>query len=80
MIRTQIYLTEQERDGSRALAAESGKKQSELIREAIDSLIGKLGAKQRKAVISRVAGMWKDRKDLPDFRSIRSEWDRNSLS
>ena len=65
MIRTQIYLTEQERDGLRALAVESGKKQSELIREAIDSLIGKSGTKQRKAVISRVAGMWKDRKDLP---------------
>jgi len=80
MIRTQIYLTEQERDDLRALAAESGKKQSELIREAIDSLIRKLGTKQRKAVISRVAGMWKDRKDLPDFRSIRSEWDRDSLS
>jgi metal-responsive CopG/Arc/MetJ family transcriptional regulator len=80
MIRTQIYLTEQERDALRALAAEGGKKQSELIREAIDSMIGKLGTKQRKAVISRVAGMWKDRKDLPDFRSIRSEWDRHSLS
>ena len=79
MVRTQIYLTEQERDALRALAAESGKKQSELIREAIDSLIGKLGTKQRKAVISRVAGMWKDRNDLPDFRAIRSEWDRNSL-
>ena len=80
MIRTQIYLTEEERDALQALAAESGKKQSELIREAIDSLIGKLGTKQRKAVIGRVAGMWKDRKDLPDFRSLRSDWDRNSLS
>ncbi len=48
MIRTQIYLTEQERDGLRALAAESGKKQSELIRAAIDSLIGKLGTKTTK--------------------------------
>ena len=80
MVRTQIYLTEQERDALRALAAESGKKQSELIREAIDSLINKSGTKQRKAVISRVAGMWKDRNDLPDFGAIRSEWDRNSLS
>lgn len=80
MIRTQIYLTKQERDALRRLAVESGKKQSELIREAIDSLICKVGTKQRKAVIGRVAGMWKDRKDLPDIRSIRSEWDRNSLS
>ena len=80
MIRTQIYLTEEERDALSTLASESGKKQSELIREAIDSLIGKLGTKRRKAVISKTAGMWKDRKDLPDFRSIRSEWNRNPLS
>ena len=80
MIRTQIYLTEEEREALSTLASKSGKKQSELIREAIDSLILKSSAKQRKSVISQIAGMWKDRKDLPDFRSIRAEWDRNPLS
>jgi len=80
MIRTQIYLTEQEREALRALSAESGKKQSELIREAIDSLIDKFSKTQRQAVLDRVAGMWKDRKNLPDFSELRRDWDRESRS
>jgi hypothetical protein len=26
--------------------------------------------------LARTAGLWKDRKDLPDFRRLRREWDR----
>ncbi len=80
MIRTQIYLTEQEMDALRALSAESGKKQSELIREAIDSLIAKSSKTQCQDVLDRTAGMWKNREDLPDFRELRSGWDRKSSS
>jgi hypothetical protein len=39
MIRTQIYLTEQQRFALNKLSSKSGKKQSELIREAVDTLI-----------------------------------------
>jgi len=78
MIRTQIYLTEQERDALKALSDERGKNQSELIREAIDSLIAKFSKTQRQYALERVAGMWKDRDDLPDFSKIRSGWDRKS--
>lgn len=80
MIRTQIYLTEQEMDALRALSAESGKKQSELIREAIDSLIAKSSKTSRQDVLDRAAGMWKNREDLPDFSELRSGWDRKSSS
>jgi hypothetical protein len=76
MIRTQIYLTEQERSGLIELAAASGKKQSELIREAIDRLIAQLGKTRRMEIIDSAAGMWKDRNDLPDFRAARRSLDR----
>jgi len=76
MIRTQIYLTERQRDELSAIAKTAGKKQSELIREAIDRLIDQAGRGKRDAVLKEVAGMWKDRQDLPDFRSLRAEWDR----
>ena len=76
MVRTQVYLTEKERDELAALAAATGKKQSELIREAVDRLIEQSTAKRRDAVLDRAAGMWKDRDDLPDFRALRVEWDR----
>ena len=76
MVRTQIYLTKKERGGLAALAKATGRKQSELIREAVDRLIEQSGTRQRKAVLEKTAGMWKDRVDLPDFRTIRKEWDR----
>ena len=38
MVRTQIYLTEEERDGLDAIAKSTDKKQSEIIREAVDQL------------------------------------------
>ena len=77
MVRTQIYLTERQRDELAAIAKIAGKKQSELIREAIDRLIDQAGHSRRETVLSEAAGIWKDRADLPDFKAMRAEWDRN---
>ena len=80
MVRTQIYLTERERKALIALSAATGKKKSELIREAVDRLIEQFGKTRRQAILDSVAGMWQERNDLPDFDSIRKYWDRNSDS
>jgi hypothetical protein len=77
MVRTQIYLTERQRDELAAIAKIAGKKQSELIRESVDRLIDQAGRSRREAVLSEAAGIWKDRTDLPDFKAMRAEWDRN---
>jgi len=77
MVRTQIYLTNHQRDELAAISKTVGKKQSELIRQAVDRLIDEEGYTRRKAILHEAAGMWKDRDDLPDFRATRSEWDRN---
>lgn len=76
MIRTQIYLTDRQRADLAAMSKILGKRQSELIREAIDRLIDETGQSRREIVLREAAGMWKDRTDLPDFKAIRSEWDR----
>ena len=76
MVRTQVYLTEKERQDLLALAEVTGKKQSELIREAVDGFIERSSRGRRDAVLARAAGMWKDRRDLPDFRALRRGWDR----
>ena len=76
MVRTQIYLTEEERAGLIALAKSSGKKQSELIREAIDRFLTMFDEVRYRAVMDTAAGMWKDRDDLPDFKAARQSWDR----
>lgn len=77
MVRTQIYLTDRQRDELAALAKLVGKKQSELIREAVDRFIDQAGHGRREAVLQEAAGIWKDRKDLPDFEATRAEWDRS---
>jgi hypothetical protein len=77
MVRTQIYLTERQRDELAAIAKAAGKKQSELIREAVDRLIDQAGRGRREVVLRQAAGIWKDRTDLPDFKATRAEWDRN---
>ena len=77
MIRTQIYLTERQRDELAAIAKIAGKKQSELIREAIDRLVDQAGHSRRETILREAAGIWKDRADLPDFKVTRAEWDRN---
>jgi len=77
MIRTQIYLTERQRDELAAIARTAGKKQSELIREAVDRLIDQSGRSRREVVLREAAGIWKNRKDLPDFKAMRAEWDRD---
>jgi predicted DNA-binding protein len=78
MVRTQIYLTEVEMSALDTLAVQRGKKRSELIREAIDHLIDKYNSSKRQRVLERVAGMWRDRDDLPDFSEIRRSLDRST--
>ncbi len=74
MIRTQIYLTEEEKAQLETIALTRGMKQSELIREAVDELIEKHTPSHRLACIKQVQGLWKNRQDLPSLRDLRSGW------
>lgn len=76
MVRTQIYLTEEERDGLDAVAKSTDKKQSEIIREAVDRFLDLTTGNRRKAILDEAAGMWRNRRDLPDFAAARRSWDR----
>ena len=75
MVRTQIYLTEEERDGLEAVARSTNEKQSEIIREAVDRFLDLAKGNRRKAILDEAAGMWKNPRDLPDFEMARRSWD-----
>ena len=64
MVRTQIYLTEQQRDKLATIAKTVGKKQSELIREAIDRLIDQVSSGHRALVLREAAGIWESMKHV----------------
>ncbi len=78
MIRTQVYLTEVEHKGLKKLSASTGKAQSQLIRDAVDTLLQEKNRNQRLHALQSARGLWKTRKDIPDLRKSRKEFDRNN--
>jgi hypothetical protein len=78
MIRTQVYLTKQERKELELLSKELGVKQSSLIREAVDQFIESkhVEKNEKKNAIDAASGLWADRNDLPNFEKLRKEFDR----
>ena len=71
MVRTQIYLTEEERAALRRLAEARGTTQSALIREAVDQVIEAAQEESRLARLRAARGIWADRDDLPNPRELR---------
>jgi hypothetical protein len=76
MVRTQIYLTKHEQKSIRGLSLETGKAQSQLIREAVDSFIERNTPPTRIVSLRKARGLWKNRRDVPDIRQLRREFER----
>ena len=74
MTRTQIYLTPTETQGVARIAAKSGRKQSEVIREAIDQYLLRLGPQDRLSRLQEARGIWRDREI--SIEQVRSDFDR----
>ena len=78
MIRTQIYLTEEERAALKRLAEKRGTSQSALIREAVDLFLAARGTESEEKRLDESFGIWKDRENVPEtFRAIRASMDRD---
>ncbi len=75
MIRTQIYLTKKEKKAIERLSDERGTTQSNIIREAIDEYVAEKKPSQKKKSLKDFAGIWKDKKDIPDVDKLRDEWE-----
>ena len=76
MVRTQIYLTEEEQSALRTISGNTGRSQSELIRIAVDRLIEETQSTDRGQVLGAAAGLWADKAGRADLAAVRSEADR----
>ncbi|MBK5966949.1 CopG family transcriptional regulator [Thiocystis minor] len=76
MIRTQIFLTNDQSHQLRELKKVTGKNQSELIRQAIDTYLDRQTTTDRQAILESARGLWRDRQDLPDLFALRAEFER----
>lgn len=75
MIRTQVYLENGQVKKLQRLKRQTGKSQSELIREAIDVLAQSVEKEDRLGMLRTGRGVWRDRQDLSDLGAIRREMD-----
>ena len=76
MVRTQVYLTVEQERGLKQLAASTGRKQSELIREAIEGYLAERKPRDWRKAFEGIHGMWADRDDLDDLHAeIGREWE-----
>lgn len=82
MIRTQVYLTKEEREQLLELSFELGVQQSILIREAIDQFIAskRISKQKKRNALRASAGLWADRDDLSNFNELRREFDQGRYS
>ncbi len=82
----EIKLSEQNSQRADELARQTGKTPDQLVNEAFERFAAENEAEERQKLeewreaARRVAGIWKDRTDLPDFDELRKSWDRNLWS
>lgn len=80
MTTTQINLTPSNMRKVHALASRTGKTEGQIVNEAVEKLDSPDDAAafdRWRAAMSKVAGIWADRSDLPDFDEIRRSFDRD---
>jgi hypothetical protein len=61
MVRTQVYLTKEEKTGLETTASSQGVSQSDLIRRAIDELLAKTGRINKIPILDDIADIWSTR-------------------
>lgn len=71
-----IHLSEHETQALYELAQQTGKTQDELLHEAVAQLLTSTQETNRLALLRQARGIWKDRIDLPDVHTLRTEFDR----
>jgi len=76
MKRTQIYISKKMKEELDTLSRQRGTSKSEIIREAVTEYISRHSETEKKKKLRIGAGLWKEKKDLPDVTKLRREFER----
>ncbi len=76
MAMAQIHLSDEEAQALGRLEQQTGKTRDELLHEAIIQLLSHVLPVNRLDLVRQARGIWKDRTDVPDVRTLRAEFDR----
>jgi predicted DNA-binding protein len=85
MVRTQVYLSEENKEALTRLAEEKGTSQSAVIREALDVFLleeedEKSDEEEALENLRAARGIWRDRENIhEEFREIRESLDRFAI-
>jgi hypothetical protein len=80
MLTTQVTLTDRQTQALRSIAQRTGKTEKDVIVEAVDQFIAQHTPRERRTALQQAKGMWENRTDLPDLRTLREESDRYIVS
>ena len=76
MIRTQVYLTEEEHTAIVRIAVRSGQRRSAVIRGALDDFIARQDKAAQLDRLRSARGVGANRDDVPDVRALRAGFER----
>ena len=80
MLTTQITLNDRQTVALRSLIQRTGKTEAELVVEAVEQFIAQHTPAGRNTLLRQARGIWQDRTDLPDLRTLREESNRYAVS
>lgn len=74
---TTITLSEHEQHMLQRIALQTGKTESEVLHEAVQTYAQQFEVAHRRQLLQQARGMWRERTDLPDLQRLRAEWDHS---
>jgi len=80
MKRTQIYIPEHLQQKLESLSKSRGSSKSAIIRDAVVQYLERQSDAERINKLRVGAGMWKNKKDIPDITKLRKEMERTLYS
>jgi hypothetical protein len=76
MSETSISLTAAECELLHSMSLQTGKTENELLHEALDLLKTRANSENRRSLLQKARGIWKDREDLPALSELRNDMNR----